>query len=223
MSYFVKLDFNSNFEFKSCKVNKEYLKRHRLSEDASKEEVEEFIESKVFEIKKELTQPGFLFKKYFSKINQLKALEDLYFELYSRSNYTAFEWKPLAYSIHEDYPSMYQQKNHWSIFLQSLNNPEHIKHSVLEYELRLVDLAKSWINSVNTDAIDTKDELYKNTLLNQVGDPAYIYKALTKINAISLKESFNFHKFANDEVTEAIVKEVIKSHKFLKALDGRKR
>ena len=127
-----------------------------------------------------------------------------------------FRWKTVCRSA-------YQQKNEWSIFLQSLNRPLYLQQSILDYEGHLEDLAKSWLNSIDSSKIDTDHSLYKSTLLNQVGDPSYIYKALTNINANSLKDSFNFHKFANDKLLVFLLKEVIKSYKFLSILDGRKR
>ena len=195
-----------------------------LPDDVDKDELTDYLDEKIFDIKKVFLQPGFMFKKYYSKINQLERLEELY--LYINENKQIkteynFVWTEMCGSIHIDYPQLYQSKIQWNMLFQSVQNPAVIKEMIANYELQIERLASSWVSSVNTAFIDEHNELFVETKLNQLGDPTAIYKGLEKIKEKEFKETDIFTKFGNDDELVVLLKEIIKAYKFLKAVHGR--
>lgn len=196
-----------------------------LPKDADEDKLLDYLDEKIFDIKKEFLQPGFMFKKHYSKINQIEKLNQLQLHLKAQSK-SKFEshhsWPELKGEIHDDYPELYHSKLQWNMLLQAENSPEKIKEMILDYEQQVENIASSWISSVNTDFIDEKSGLFIETKLNQIGDPTAIYKGFEKIKAEDLKVTNIFTKFGDDDEGKVLLKEIVKAYKFLKVIHGRR-
>lgn len=197
------------------------LKLLNLPEDAEDELILEHIEKQIFDIKRDFLQPGFAFKKYYSKHNKLKNLSQLMEE--EEFVTPTFEWDPFKNNIHEDYPSFYNQKNQWNLIFQQETSPQVLLTMIEGYEEQLLDFANSWVNSFDLEALEENNELYDETKLNMLGDPGMIYKSLSNINEEQLKDYAIFRKFVKESSGKTLLKELIKASKFLKAIDGKSR
>lgn len=202
-------------------MNRSKLKFFNLPEDADDDVISELIEKEVFDIKREFLQPGFAFKKYFSKHNKLKNLSQLIEE--EEQPVSTFEWNSFQNNIHLDYPSFYNQKNQWNLLFQQETSPHVLSQMIDGYENQLLNIAKSWLRSFDLKALDDNKELVEETKLNMLGDPGMIYKALSNINEEQIKDYSNFLKFVNNDFGLSLLKELIKANKFLNAIDGKSR